>query len=82
VDYLKLEIEPHPHPHTIGWIKKDSSIKVTDFYRVPISIGNYYQDIVACNVVNMDTYQFFLERPWHHDVNAAHRSKENIYMFN
>jgi len=82
VDYLKLEAKPHLHPYTIGRIKKDLSIKVIDRCHVPISIGKYYQDIVACDVVDMDAWHILLERSWHHDVIATRRSKENIYMFN
>jgi len=63
VDYLKFETDPHSNPHTIGWIKKDSSIKIIDLYHVPILIGKYYQDIVACDVVDMDTCHILLGRP-------------------
>ena len=47
----------------IIWIKKDSSIKLTDLCRVPISISKYYQDTVVCDVVDMDTCHVLLERP-------------------
>ena len=61
--YLKLETEPHCHSRTISWIKKDSSIKVTDVYRVPTLIGKNYQDTVVCDVVNMNTCHVLLKRP-------------------
>jgi len=62
VNYLKLDKKPHPYPHTIGWIKKDPSIKVTDLCHVSISISKYYQDIVACDVVDMDACHILLGR--------------------
>ena len=81
VDYLKLETEPHTHLYTIGWIKKGSSIKIIDLCYIPISIGKYYQDIAAYDLIDMEACHILFGRSWHHDVNAAHRSKENIYMF-
>ena len=62
MDYLKLETEPHLHPYTIGWSKKDLSIKVIDGCHVLISIGKYYQDIFACHVVDMDACHILLGR--------------------
>ena len=59
MDYLKVEMELYPHPYTIGWIKKDPSIKVTDLCHVPILIGKFYQDFVACDMVDMDKFIFF-----------------------
>ena len=62
IDHLKIEKEQHPYP-TIGWIKKGPSIKVTYQCHVPISIDKFYQDSVACDVVDMDKYHILFGRP-------------------
>jgi len=78
---LKLETEPHSHPYTIDLIKKSLSIKVTNIYHFPISIGKFYQNSAACDVIDMDACHILLKRPWQHDVNTTHRDKTNIYIF-
>ena len=57
---------------------------VIDLCHVPISIEKYYQDIGACNEVDMNACHILLERPQQHDVDATHRGHEanSIYMFN
>ena len=45
IDHLTLETKPNHHPYAIGWIKKGSSIEVTDLYHIPIPV--VYQDYVA-----------------------------------
>jgi len=62
-------------------VKKDISIKIIDLCHSPILIGIFYQDIVACDVVDMDVCHVLLGRPWQHDVDVTHRAKENIYVF-
>jgi len=56
VDYLKVDMKPYPHSRAISWIKKDPSNKIIDQCHVPISIDKYYQDIITCDVVDMDTW--------------------------
>jgi len=50
-------------------------------FHVPISIGMFYQEPVACDVVDMDACHILLERLWQHDIDATHWGKRNIYMF-
>ena len=60
---------------------KKASIKVTNLCHVPNSIGKFYQDYVACDVVGMDACYILLRRPWQQDIDATFRGKMNIYMF-
>jgi len=62
VVFFKLEAELPPQPYAIVWIKKGLSIKVTNLCHVPISIGKFYQDFVACDIVNMDKCHILLGR--------------------
>jgi len=78
MDYLKLEIEAHPHPYTIGWVKNDLSIKITDLCHVLIFIGKFYQSTVACNVVDMDACHVLLERHDNTMLMLSTELKENI----
>ena len=78
INHLMLETKPHPHPYTIGWITKG---KGTDICHVSISITKFYQDSVACDVVDMNACHILLGRPLQYDVDATHRGQENIYVF-
>lgn len=63
VDYLKLYMEPHENSYTIGWVSKDSLIRVTLAYNVPISIEKHYREEVLCDVLNMDVCHILLGIP-------------------
>ena len=78
---MKLEMGPHPNSYTSRWIKKGPYIKITDLCHISISIDKFYQDFIACDVVDIDACHMILGRPWQHDVDATHRSKEKIYVF-
>nr|GEZ53992.1 RNA-directed DNA polymerase [Tanacetum cinerariifolium] len=40
---------------------------------VPIAIGKPYNDLVTCDVVDMEACHVLLERPWQHDVDSTHQ---------
>ena len=52
-----------------------------DLCHVSVSIVKFYQDIIACDVIDMGACHVLLGRPWQHDVDATHRDKESIYVF-
>jgi hypothetical protein len=45
------------------------------------SIGNKYKDEVWCDIVPMDAYYLFLDKPWQFDRNVIHNGFKNIYYF-
>ncbi|GJZ90572.1 transposon ty3-I gag-pol polyprotein [Tanacetum coccineum] len=73
VKAFKLPTEPHPSPYQIGRIKKGSVLKVTEICKVPLAIGKHYNELVTCDVVDMEACHVLLERPWQlWDLDASH----------
>nr|GEX11144.1 RNA-directed DNA polymerase [Tanacetum cinerariifolium] len=65
----------------IGWIKKGPTLKVTKICKVLLAIGKHYNELVTCDVVNMDACHVLLGRPWQHDMDATRQVKSNMYLF-
>nr|GEV80413.1 ARID DNA-binding domain-containing protein [Tanacetum cinerariifolium] len=47
---------------------KGLALKVTGICKIPLAIGKNYNELITCNVVDMEAYHVMLGRPWQHDV--------------
>ncbi|GJV90453.1 putative nucleotidyltransferase, ribonuclease H [Tanacetum coccineum] len=55
VKAFKLPTEPHHSPYQIRWIKKGPALKVTEICKVPLAIEKHYNELVTCDVANIET---------------------------
>ncbi|GJR57880.1 hypothetical protein Tco_1500042 [Tanacetum coccineum] len=56
------------------------SLKVTEICKVPLAIGKHYNELVTCDVVDMEACHVLLGRPWQHDVNVTHQGSLVLSM--
>ncbi|GJU70909.1 transposon ty3-I gag-pol polyprotein [Tanacetum coccineum] len=57
----------------IRWIKKGLTLKVTKISKVPLATGKHYNELVTCDVVDIEACHGLLRIPWQHDVDARHQ---------
>nr|GEV82485.1 transposon Ty3-I Gag-Pol polyprotein [Tanacetum cinerariifolium] len=81
VKAFKLLTKPHHSPYQIGWIKKGLALKVIEICKVPLAIEKHYNELVTCDVVDIEACHVLLGRPWQHDMDATHQGKSNMYVF-
>ncbi|GKE59388.1 hypothetical protein Tco_1498573, partial [Tanacetum coccineum] len=60
VKAFKLPTEPHPSPYQIGRIKKGMELKLTEICKVTFAMRKHNNELVACDVVDMETYHVLL----------------------
>ncbi|GJQ92807.1 putative nucleotidyltransferase, ribonuclease H [Tanacetum coccineum] len=75
VKAFKLPTQPHPSPYHIRRIKKGLALKVTKICKVPLAMGKHYNELVTCDVVDMETWHVLLGRLWQRDVDSTHKTK-------
>nr|GEY55271.1 putative nucleotidyltransferase, ribonuclease H [Tanacetum cinerariifolium] len=78
---IKLPIKPRHSPYQIEWINKGLALKVTKICKVPLTIGMHYNELVICDVIDIEACHVILGRPWQHDMDATHQGKSNMYLF-
>nr|GEW19930.1 hypothetical protein [Tanacetum cinerariifolium] len=57
---------------------KKKMSRVTKICKVPLAIGKHYNELVTCDVVDMEACHVLLRRPWQHDVDATHQGIEDV----
>ncbi|GJS31647.1 hypothetical protein Tco_0492267 [Tanacetum coccineum] len=78
VKAFQLPTEPHPSPYQIGQIKKGLALKVTEICKVPLAMGKHYNELITCDVVDMETCHVLLGRPWQRDVDFTHQENKTL----
>ncbi|GJV04154.1 hypothetical protein Tco_1337723 [Tanacetum coccineum] len=78
---FKLPTEPRHSPYQIRRIKKGLALKVTKICKVHLAIGKHYNELVICDVIDIEVCHVLLGRPWKHDMDATHQGKSNMYLF-
>ena len=66
VSKLELETKPHPRPYKLQWLSESVEMLVDKQVEVCFSIGQY-EDVVVCDVVQMEASHLLLGRPWQFD---------------
>ncbi|GKD16011.1 transposon ty3-I gag-pol polyprotein [Tanacetum coccineum] len=54
---------------------------MTEICKVPLAIGKHYNELVTCDVIDIEVCHVLLGRPWQHDMDATHQGKSNMYLF-
>nr|GFD28253.1 putative nucleotidyltransferase, ribonuclease H [Tanacetum cinerariifolium] len=78
VKAFKPPTEPHPSPYQIGQVKKGLALKVTEIYKVPLAMGKHYNELVTCDVIDMETCHVLLGRPCQRDVDSTQQVVKGV----
>lgn len=81
VRLLKLHTMPHPNQYSVGWVKKNCELKVTELCKVTLSIGKHYKDDILCDTLDMDACHILWGHPWQFDKSTLHNGQDNTYTF-
>ena len=78
-DKLHWPTKKLPKPYLVTW-SNGHVIPVTHRCLVSFKIG-HYEDIIWCDVVNMNIAHIIFERPWLFDRRVYNGKDENTYFF-
>nr|KYP54990.1 Retrotransposon-derived protein PEG10 [Cajanus cajan] len=80
VDKLALTTKPHPKPYKMQWINEERGVVVNQQASIPISIGNYKENVL-CDIVPLEVSHVLLGRPWQFDKHIIHDGLTNKISF-
>nr|KYP32965.1 hypothetical protein KK1_046239 [Cajanus cajan] len=80
VDKLALTTKPHPKPYRMQWINEERGVVVNQQASIPISIGNYKENVL-CDIVPLEVSHVLLGRPWQFDKHIIHDGLTNKISF-
>nr|GEY43273.1 putative nucleotidyltransferase, ribonuclease H [Tanacetum cinerariifolium] len=61
------------------WVDQEGvALKVTEIYKVPFAIRKHYNELVTCDVVDIEACHVLLGRPWKYDMNATHQENKTL----
>ncbi|GJY68000.1 hypothetical protein Tco_0470982 [Tanacetum coccineum] len=74
-----LDIENHEGRFFLSVFQEEDEFE----YAEPLDgeAEQHYNELVTCDVVNMEACHVLLGRPWKHDMDATHQGKSNMYLF-
>ncbi|GKE86588.1 RNA-directed DNA polymerase, partial [Tanacetum coccineum] len=53
-------------------------LKVTEICKVPLALRKHYNELVTCDVIDMETCHVLLGRPWQRDVDSTHQENKTL----
>ena len=62
-------------------MKKGPQVHVTEFCKVPLSIGKHYKEDILRGVLDMDVCHILLGRPWQYDNDVTYKGRDNVMLF-
>lgn len=78
VEKLGLQVTLYLVPYSIRWVQSRGGLKVSSRCTILIKIGKF-EDVVSCDILEMDVCHILLGRPWEFNNQAIHKGMENTY---
>ena len=77
---LGLEVHDHPSPYPLGWVNKDTKIKVTKQCKIKFAVRVDYINEVELDVVPLDVYGVVFGSPYMYMRVAIFMRRSNQYQ--